>query len=363
MSDKLNKKSSQIHESKSTRASSYIRLLFIKSIGALIGIQLIVFGFIMNFLIVYTNNLPPAWFSTFAELKDKNFYYSFYLIKPWAHLSTFMIGLLAGSLARCLINEKNKKLAKMNRYYQQQVQLNPFNTLTTTTTNGSLTAQSSPSPSCSSSSEKFNKFRAHQSNSTLIDASQNGSTTILTMSNGANEQNATSSPCTTNIDAIRNEGLLISWLYTIMPIVIMLTIVYSTFSWSTQELPNNFVSALYDSMSRILWSSCLSFMLIRWTTKSHKQLSNQSSTAFESTCLFLGRLSLVAYLISPLINNFLLAVQEQAIFSSLFIIFHLIVGNTLIIYSLSFLIAILIEQPLTRFVACAFGTRFSAKYK
>lgn len=342
MQEKLVKKSARIDEIK-TVPSTYIQLLYFKSIGPLIGCQLVVFGFIMNFLVVYTNRLPPAWFSTFPEQRDKDFYFSLYLTKPWAHLSTFMIGLLAGCLARCLAIENGKKLMKIRRQEQQQKQLNPFITNT----------QSSPSPSCSSASGKFRQLRA-QSNST-INGSHNGSTMILTMSANSNNQipdepTSRSRNCAHQCKRFK-WSLLSGWLMTLSPIIIMLAIIYSTFSWSTRELPGNFVSALYDSVSRILWSSCLSFMLTRWTLTSQSLSTPDKQTALESVWLFLGRLSLISFLISPLINNFLLAVQEQAIFSSIFIIFHLIVGNTLIIYTISFLVAILIEQPITRFVA------------
>jgi len=60
----------------------------------------------------------------------------------------------------------------------------------------------------------------------------------------------------------------------------------------------------------------------------------------------MGRLSLLAYLWTPYVHSFILAAQEQALFPSLYLIFHVIVGNILITYLVAFIASIFTEQPI-----------------
>lgn len=59
------------------------------------------FGCLINFINIYQNSLPAAWFLTFPDKDDKSLYFSLHLFKTWTHLTPFAIGLFTGHLCRC----------------------------------------------------------------------------------------------------------------------------------------------------------------------------------------------------------------------------------------------------------------------
>lgn len=58
-------------------------------------------GCFVNFVNVYANQLPAAWFQTYPDKEDKHAYNTMHLHKTWTHLTTFAVGLFAGHLCRC----------------------------------------------------------------------------------------------------------------------------------------------------------------------------------------------------------------------------------------------------------------------
>lgn len=58
-------------------------------------------GCLLNFLNVYTNSLPPAWFLTYPDKDDKAHYFTTHLYKTSSHLIAFSTGLICGHLCRC----------------------------------------------------------------------------------------------------------------------------------------------------------------------------------------------------------------------------------------------------------------------
>lgn len=288
-----------------------------RSKGGLVSLVLLVTGIFINFLVVLTDHLPPAWFSTFPEVDDKNFYFSHYLTKTWTHLTAFVVGLLGGHLTRSM--EKLRDLDRINISER-------------------LSQQQHPSPTFSASSS------APSSSLPKSTVSSTASMMILNL----NSQTRTSARAVVSC----NKWITIS-ISASIPLAAaaaMCAIIFSTFSWSTQDLPSNLVAALYDSGSRLIWSIALITFMMQ-ISSSHSSPSLASRLLAHPSSVVIGRLSFLAYLISPYIHTFVLAVQEQPLFPSLFMIFHLIVGNIVLTYLAALILAIVIEQPIKRLVS------------
>lgn len=315
----------------------------LKSKMGLIGLLLIVAGVLTNFSLVYLNQLPPAWFYTFPDVDQKNYYFGKYLAKTWTHLTVFVIGLLGGHICRSTIQLNQIRRLKANNirsaliigHHQQQQQLQQIAATMTP-------QQGSPAPSGS-------KLGGGSSESSS--ALTHGSTsTIMAMGLQPDER---------SLGSLRNElnrseksASLIQGTLTMAALVCMSAIVFSTFSWSTNEPPSALIAALYDCLSRLFWSIALVGLMIQLClpdiqTNTYTCLAKVLS---HPICIVLGRLSFLAYLISPYVNTFVLAVEEQSLFPSLYLIFHVIVGNIVITYLIAFILAIVIEQPIRRLV-------------
>lgn len=218
-------------------------------------------GCVINFMNIYSNSLPGAWFQTFPDKDDKSLYFSKHLFKTWTHLTTFAVGLFAGHLCRCLSIETFS-----GRPYGRKC-----------------------------------------------------------------------------CDVLM---LLTSFL-------LMAIIIYATHSWSLSgrsHLEAPIMSALYGSLAPLFWSISWSLILFHLTVPNEK---NQKSTltyllTSDVNLVRLGRLSFLAYLINPYINSFILAVQEQAIFSSILMLGHFFLANVILTFALAFVVSALVELPCRR---------------
>lgn len=172
-------------------------------------------------------------------------------------------------------------------------------------------------------------------------------------SSGSSSENS-SNACINSKRSLIRSSLSIKNYHQLTALICMGAIIFSTFNWSTKENPTPLIAGLYDSLSRVFWSISLTSLIIQLCLSSTDLMDNNGSSLIVrvlSHQIFttLGRLSFLAYLISPYVNTFILAVEEQSLFPSLFIMFHVIIGNILIIYILSIILAIMIEQPMRRF--------------
>lgn len=143
----------------------------------------------------------------------------------------------------------------------------------------------------------------------------------------------------------------------------LLAIIFSTFAWSTAELPTPLVSALYDCTSRLVWSVALSGLMIKLCLPGGERYDYLALSRLFSqpACLVLGRLSFLAYLIAPYVHTLVLALQEQSLFPSLYLIFHVILGNIVITYLLALLLSALLEQPVRLALGGLFWRRPSGR--
>lgn len=302
--------------------TSFARLLKSK-LGCLLVLT-VCLAALVNFLTVYQYQLPPSWFYTFPDAAQKNYYFTTHLTKTWTHLSAFLIGLLAGHLCRSSLKLRYLTLLK-----------NP----------GQSLSKLSPAPSNSTSQSRLTSLHSHGSSST-----------IMAMELDNNRPDDCSSETRSSSSVSRNKqasgSRLARKLVAILALSTLAIIVFSTYEWSTQALPSTSHAALYDALSRLLWSLALVTLMIQLCTPGSDTNSFSSLAALLSHPFFLliGRLSFIAYLLSPYVHTFVLAVEEQSLFPSLFIMFHVIVGNIVITYLLAFLVAIVIEQPARRFI-------------
>lgn len=287
--------------------------------AGLLGMALVLIGSIGNFVLVYTQQLPPSWFYTFPDVEQKNYYFGRYLAKTWTHLTAFMVGLYAGHLCRSTIQLNNL------RYFTKQAGADRNGEHRASSTSSSSSSSSSTYTASSGSMQQQQQHQIEQQHQLEQKQQQRR----------------------------RHQQALINTGTRLAALLCMFAIIFSTHSWSTQEAPSTLVAALYDSLSRLLWSVSLVVIMIQicLPNKQTNQYSSFASFLSHPICILLGRLSFLAYLVSPYVHTFVLAVQEQSLFPSLFLIFHLIVGNIVITYLIAFILAIVIEQPIRRLMS------------
>lgn len=143
----------------------------------------------------------------------------------------------------------------------------------------------------------------------------------------------------------------------------MTALIYCLHSWSLSgqsHLESPIGSALYAALAPLLWSISWSLILFHLTVPNEK--NQRSSLAILLTSdinlIRLGRLSFLAYLINPYVNLVVLAMQEQAVFSSFLMLGHTFIGNLVLTFALSFAISALVELPCRRLIKkLALGSR------
>lgn len=323
LSDETTKKNNSKSNTEKNLFSATCYDLFTSRAG-LLGVAAMCCGSLVNFLLVYHNNLPASWFYTFPDLAQKNYYFSSYLTKTWTHLASFIIGLLAGYLCRSSLRLRSLNLSRNLE-------------------------QPSPIPSTSTSHTRMHSL-----------ASQGSSSTVMAMDldthkpdDSSSDNRSSFSTTTKHATSIGTGSRVVGAAASISALICLSCVIFSTFSWSTgKSQPSQQIAALYDAGSRLLWSLALVVLMIQLCSPGSKtnrfsSLANLLSSPF---LIILGRLSFLAYLLAPYVLNFVLAVEEQPLFPSLFMIFHVTVGNIVITYLLALLMAILIEQPARQLV-------------
>ncbi|CAG2115778.1 unnamed protein product, partial [Medioppia subpectinata] len=134
-------------------------------------------------------------------------------------------------------------------------------------------------------------------------------------------------------------------------IVILLVLIYGCHDWVIGELPDYtfkpFVSALYDATQKIFWSLAICWILFTITANSeHEKQTIVEKFFCHKFFKFMGRLTLVAYLMHPIVQSMLLSSQQQHLYSSTLLMAYVIIGNIIFTYFLSFVISWILEIPL-----------------
>lgn len=128
---------------------------------------------------------------------------------------------------------------------------------------------------------------------------------------------------------------------------VMLVIIFSTHDWSTGELPSPTIAGIYNASSRILWSLSLTWFLYHISIPDEdRKFTCLSRLLAHPIFVAFGKLSFLAYIIHPIVHMSVLAVQEQPIFSSWLMLFHVFSGNFILTMGLSLLISIFVEMPI-----------------
>lgn len=388
---------------KNTYSAEFSKLLMrtllciLKSPAGIVALAIICVGYIVNFYEVYSNKLPPTWFYTFPDIEQKNYYFSKHLTKLQTHITVFIIGLIGGHLCKStyalyhleqlkqsqnITRGKNKyeyeidEHKSSNEIANNQIDFPKTNRTTQTKTPHSVhskqstTAQTKTSRHLSSTSSSISDVSSYTSKGqSNLQLDTSSTLSVINREFSANHRHLP------NISSFVSLKILTSRNVISICLLCMSIIIFSTYKWSTEELPEPILSAVYDATSRLLWAVLFLVIILNLclperaknsrghTNSSEDNLSTYRRSSYSSrndgttipasilshpALIVLGRLSFLAYLISPYVQTFVLAVQEQPLFSSLFMMFHVIVGNIVITYSLAFALSVCIEQPIIR---------------
>ncbi|RWS05883.1 Nose resistant to fluoxetine protein 6-like protein, partial [Dinothrombium tinctorium] len=119
-------------------------------------------------------------------------------------------------------------------------------------------------------------------------------------------------------------------------------------SWVLGNLPGPILSGVFDGLSKIVWSLCMAFFLYAVTLKVEEEKQSLITRALSSNAyIILGRLTLNAFILHPIVQIVFLATQQAQLFTSMIIAMYSLLGNTVVTYAFSFVLAILFELPLT----------------
>lgn len=158
-------------------------------------------------------------------------------------------------------------------------------------------------------------------------------------------------------------------LMSLASLVTMVALVFGTHKWSlsgVSHLEQPFASALYAALAPLAWSLAWALLLFRLTVPEFSSTTEKTELADPPCWLSsgganlvrLGRLSFLAYLLNPYVNQFFLAVQEQTVFSSILMLGHQYIGNLVYTFALAAIVSLLVELPFRRLTKkLALGSR------
>lgn len=316
-------------------------------------------GLSFSFYNVYLKELPPSWLYTMADPDSKAIYFSEHMTKIWTHIAVFAIGLIAGVECRRASRNviRNYKGSNINYDIPRD---NSFSSPNKNLSSSSLPvfmgqgAENRVNNSGVSPPKSLNQGLGHDwhssvsitmsmdnSNNTtsgsLEELNCNGRSTRGVMDN--NNKNASTSGrgfCSTLLD------ITIS----LIAITIMSLIIFSTHDWSLNDLPKPYIAGLYDAGSRFLWSIGMIWLLYMISVPNKdRSFSLLARSLGHPFMVFLGKLSFLIYIIHPFVHTAVLAIQEQPIYSSWLMLFHILIGNITIIVILASLVSLFVEMP------------------
>lgn len=346
--------------------------------GLLLG-ACIVFGSAASFYNVYRRQLPPSWFYTMADPDSKALYFGEHFAKLWPHVAVFALGLLAGlecrraarrSQRHCRNSAFNNVSYLPHQRGQQKSHSSSTNSLATN-------ANSNGQRSGSGASADTATFRLatgstassegvwanggsvsigiHQPNQQQPAEQNNNNHPMMAMgisTDGSEIGCLHSASSETNTDRSAGGGggrsrlaVLLDLIGFLAVITIMSAIIFSTHEWSLNHLPAPLVAGLYDAGSRLLWSLGLIWILYKLSVPQESVCSWPSQLLGHPVLVCLGKLSFLVYIIHPFVHTTVLAIQEQPIYSSWFMMFHILVGNISLTVILAALVSLFVEMP------------------
>lgn len=303
--------------------------------AALIGCILL--GLAGSFYNVYSNDLPPSWFYTMADPDSKALYFGAHLTKLWTHLAVFAMGIIAG--VECRRASRNVirgygggNLRIMSHNYGLRLHKNQM-----------LSSTSSLPVMSHNDSLSSGLRQKNDMNSSNISIDINSSRENISGSeSGLNNDGYNNNNNSNNI----NGSLLLEICGCLLAITTMTTIIFSTHEWSLNDLPKPIVAGIFDAGSRFLWSMALIWMLYMVSVPDKDmKFSLIARSLGHPNMVCLGKLSFLIYIIHPFVHTTVLAIQEQPIYSSWLMLFHILIGNITITVILASFVSLFVEMP------------------
>lgn len=351
---------------------------WLRTIPGLISVACIAIGLGSSFYNVYTRKLPPTWFYTMADPESKGLYFDQHLMRLCTHLAVFTLGIIAGIECRRAARDVTMADDRTRRGQRRLFNGNPHGIVNISSLHNGLRGNkanlfstSMPAISETTSSAIFDSTSNHEDTSVSPATTQSTSNPMSTSSatvnlNGSydsinspsqyNNADSIALKCSdhlcdsetdTNYDQdVKCYHLLINTFGFLLTITTMTTIIFSTHGWSVNDLPEPLVAGLFDAGSRFLWSLALIWILYMVSVPNRDREFSLLARALGSPGMVcLGKLSFLIYIIHPFVHTAVLAIQEQPIYSSWLMLFHILIGNITITVILSSLMSLFVEMP------------------
>lgn len=323
---------------------------WICTIPGLTLVGCLMIGSAISFYNVYSNELPPIWLYTMADPDSKAIYFGEHMMRLWTHIGVFAMGILAG--LECRRVSRNI----LRSYRGNNLILMSHRTNLEHSKNNSVSSSSLPVfsiqkdvlfPSRSHDDIMNNSsisidFQTSDSSHENINGSESRLNNVTIEEEEEEEDNS-------NNGAYSNNNLRSAFLEAIgyfVAITTMATIIFSTHEWSLHDLPKPFVAGIYDASSRFFWSAALIWILYMVSVPDKdRNFSLLARLLGHPIMVFLGKLSFLIYMIHPVVHISVLAIQEQPIYSSWLMLFHILIGNMTITVILASLVSLFVEMP------------------
>lgn len=340
--NKFNKNDhNSVEKSKTKNNNNSSRLFFwLWTCPGAILVSCIVLGSASSFYNVFSNQLPPSWLYTMADPDSKAIYFEEHFMKIWTHLAVFATGIIGGLI--CRVAAKNVVISFRSRNLMSQTQNN------LKSNNNQLSSSSSSLPAATQDGDGFIFSKSRITNglnnsSISIDIQTNSSSheNISGSESGIvnNDNNSLSSSTTCRSLLLELTSLLVAF-------TIMASIIFSTYEWSTNDLPRPLLAGIFDAGSRLLWSLAFIWMLYMISVPDKNgKFSSISRALGHPIMVSLGKLSFLIYIIHPFVHTTVLAIQEQPIYSSWLMLIHILIGNITITVILASLMSLFVEMP------------------
>lgn len=327
--------SNKLGESRRSNGDANKPFFWTRTMPGVLLIVCIVLGLSASFYNVYMNQLPPSWFYTMADPDSKAIYFGQHMMRLWTHLAVFAMGILAG--VECRRASRNVQrgyrglnLAAANESrkighplkHQNKSQSSSSSSLPVTVSRDSGNSFTNELSAATGSSISINILNTPESSSSNYDV---------------NQKSEKGRCCA---------SLLIDVIGCLVAVLTMAAIIFSTHDWSLNDLPEPLIAGTFDAASRFLWSLATIWILYLISVPDKdKKFSALSRALGHPFMVSLGKLSFLIYVIHPIVHTAVLAIQEQPIYSSWLMLFHILIGNMTITVILASLVSLFVEMP------------------
>lgn len=315
----------------------------------------IVVGTAGSFYNVYYNQLPPSWFYTMADPDSKALYFGGHMTKIWTHVAVFALGLLAGIECRRATKNvfRSYKSSNIGGYMPHISTLSKHHKSQSSSAS-SLPSQVNERTSTGSSDLNSCNLSIHIQTNESNENINRGED--IAMANSPSSYGGNGSEigiCSKSDDMINNGTRGSSWksifvhiIVSLVALKVMMLVIFSTHDWSISELPKPMIAGLYDAGGRFVWSLAMIWILYLISVPNKDRTYSIIARGLGHPLMVsLGRLSFLIYIIYPFVHTTVLAIQEQPIYSSWLMLFHILIGNITITVILASIVSLFVEMP------------------